>query len=115
MVRPRRQGTKKAPEAGEKPVSKLSDIPPLTHDPDDRPRREDLEGHGSPFDIPVPLPRFLQPRGRRKKPSDQMPLRDRVRARRDAKRTRSLERQQARATELRHRDEHTGGYGDPPL
>jgi hypothetical protein len=63
----RRAGVKKGQETGEKPVSRLSDIPPLTHDPDDRPRREDLEGHGSPFEFPVPLPRILQPRGRRKK------------------------------------------------
>jgi hypothetical protein len=66
-MRLRREGTKRGPETGEKPVSKLSDIPPLRHDPDDRPRREDLEGHGSPFAFPVPLPRILQRRGRRKK------------------------------------------------
>jgi hypothetical protein len=66
-MRLRREGMKKGPETGEKPVSKLSDIPPLAHDPDDRPTREDREGHGSPFEIPVPLPRILQPRGRRKK------------------------------------------------
>jgi hypothetical protein len=65
-MRLRRQGRENSPETGE-PVSKLSDIAPLTHDPDDRPRREDLEGHGSPFRFPVPLPRILQPRGRRKK------------------------------------------------
>jgi hypothetical protein len=58
---------KKGPENDEKPVSKLSDIPPLRHDPDERPTREDLEGHGSPFAFPVPLPRILQRRGRRKK------------------------------------------------
>jgi hypothetical protein len=63
----RRQGMKKDPEPGEKPPSKLSDIPPVTHDPDDRPTREDLEGHGSPFAFPVPLPRILQPRSWRKK------------------------------------------------
>ena len=51
----------------------------------------------------------------KRKQSDQRPLRDRLRARRDAKRTRRIERAQAKATELRHRDEHTGGYGDPPL
>ena len=66
-MRLRRQGMKNGPETGERPDSKLSDIPPLTHDPDDRPRREDREGRGSLFDIPVPLPRILQPRGRRKK------------------------------------------------
>jgi hypothetical protein len=66
-MRLRRQGIKKGPETGEKPASKLSDIPSLSHDPDERPTREDLEGHGSPFDIPVPLPRILQPRARRKK------------------------------------------------
>jgi hypothetical protein len=63
----RRQGMKKGPEPGEKPPSKLSDIPPVTHDPDDRPTREDREGHGSPFAFPVPLPRILQPRSWRKK------------------------------------------------
>ena len=46
---------------------KLSRLAPLRADPDDRPRREDLEGHGSPFDIPVPVPRILQPRHHRKK------------------------------------------------
>jgi len=66
-MRLRREGIKDDPETGEKPVSKFSDIPPLTHDPDDRPTREDREGHGSPFAFPVPLPRILQPRGRRKK------------------------------------------------
>ena len=50
-----------------------------------------------------------------RKQSGQPPLRDRLRARRDDKRTREVERIQARAVELRHRDEHTGGYGDPPL
>jgi hypothetical protein len=58
---------KKGPEPGEKPPSKLSDIPPVTHDPDDRPTREDREGHRSPFAFPVPLPRILQPRSWRKK------------------------------------------------
>jgi len=67
LMRLRRERVKNGPEAGEKPVSKFSDIPPLTHDPDDRPTREDREGHGSPFAFPVPLPRILQPRGRRKK------------------------------------------------
>jgi hypothetical protein len=46
---------------------KLSRLTPLHADPDERPRREDREGHGSPFDIPVPVPRFLQPRRRRRK------------------------------------------------
>ena len=50
-----------------------------------------------------------------RKQSDQPPLRDRLRARRDLKRSHRIEKEQARATELRHRDEHTGGYGDPPL
>ena len=48
------------------------------------------------------------------KQSDQTPLRERLRARRDARRLHGIERKQAQATELRHRDEHTGGYGDPP-
>lgn len=58
----RRQGRKNSPEPGEKPPSKLSDIPPLTHDPDDRPTREDLEGHRSPFAFPVPLPSIFRRR-----------------------------------------------------
>ena len=57
-----RQGMKKGPEPGEKPPSKLGDIPSLTHNPDDRPTREDREGHGSPFAFPVPLPRILRKR-----------------------------------------------------
>ena len=66
-MRLRRQGRKNGPETGEKPTSKLSGVPPLSHDPDDRPTREDREGHGSPFAFPVPLPRILQRRGPRKK------------------------------------------------
>ena len=46
---------------------KLSRVSPLHADPDERPSREDLEGHGTPFDIPVPVPRFLQPRRHRKR------------------------------------------------
>jgi hypothetical protein len=45
---------------------KLSRLAPLHADPDERPTREDREGHESPF-IPVPLPRILQPRRHRKK------------------------------------------------
>jgi hypothetical protein len=48
------------------------------------------------------------------KRSDQTPLRDRLRAKREAQRLPRIEKKQAQATELRHRDEHTGGYGDPP-
>ena len=46
---------------------KLSRLAPLHADPDERPSREDLEERGTPFEIPVPVPRILQPRGRRKK------------------------------------------------
>jgi hypothetical protein len=46
---------------------KLSRLAPLHADPDDRPTREDLEGHGSPFDFPVPVPRIFLRRRRRKK------------------------------------------------
>jgi hypothetical protein len=56
----RRQGMKKGPDTGEQPVSKPGDVPPVTHDPDDRPTREDREGHRSPFAFPVPLPRILR-------------------------------------------------------
>jgi hypothetical protein len=55
------------------------------------------------------------PKRAQRKQSDQMQLRDRLRAKREARRTHRLEKRQAQATELRHRDEHTGGYGDPPL
>jgi hypothetical protein len=46
---------------------KLSRLAPLHADPDERPRREDLEERGTPFDIPVAVPRILQPRRHRKK------------------------------------------------
>ena len=59
-MRQRRQGMKKGPDTGEQPVSKFGDVPPLTHDPDDRRTREDREGHRSPFAFPVPLPRILR-------------------------------------------------------
>ena len=55
------------PETPEKPVSKLAGMKPLAHDPDERPTREDRQAQRNRFAIPVPLPRFLQPRGRRKK------------------------------------------------
>ena len=66
-MRPRRQNTHSGPKSAEEPVSKFGDTAPLAHDPDDRPTREDMEGHRSPFAFPVPLPRILRPRGRRKK------------------------------------------------
>jgi hypothetical protein len=50
-----------------------------------------------------------------RKQSDGAPLRERLRARRSAKRTHRMEKQQAQSTEFRHRDEHTGGYGDPTV
>lgn len=56
------------------------------------------------------MPKRPQP-----KQSDRTPLRARLRARREAKRLHRVEKSQAQATEWRHRDEHTGGYGDPPL
>jgi hypothetical protein len=40
--------------------------------------------------------------------------RERRRALKQAKRRVGIERQAARRTALRSRDEHTGGYGDPP-
>ena len=55
------------------------------------------------------------PKRAERKQSDQLPLRARLRAKRESKRVHRIETGQARATELRHRDEHTGGYGDPPL
>jgi hypothetical protein len=46
---------------------KLSRLAAFHADADERPTREDREGNGSPFDIPVPVPRILQPRRRREK------------------------------------------------
>jgi hypothetical protein len=40
--------------------------------------------------------------------------RETLRARKLAQRRHNLERQAAQRTALRPRDEHTGGYGDPP-
>jgi hypothetical protein len=40
--------------------------------------------------------------------------REERRAQRQAKRERHIEREAAKRTALRPRDEHTGGYGDPP-
>jgi len=56
----------KAPGKREEPVGRLGGVRPLAHDPDERPSGEDRQGQRSPFDIPVPLPRFLKPRGRHK-------------------------------------------------
>lgn len=40
--------------------------------------------------------------------------REQRRVQRDAKRRNQIQRQVARRTAFRSRDEHTGGYGDPP-
>ena len=40
--------------------------------------------------------------------------REQRRVQREAKRRNHIERQAARRTAFRARDEHTGGYGDPP-
>jgi hypothetical protein len=56
----------------------------------------------------------MRKRGQRKQ-SDQVPIRARLRAKRESRRRHRIEKSQWQATELRHRDEHTGGYGDPPL
>ena len=51
-------------------AGRLAGIRPVAHDEDaDRPRREDVISGGSPFDIPVPLPRILRPKGKRNRPS----------------------------------------------
>jgi hypothetical protein len=49
---------------------RLSGVPSVPHDPDERPTREDLEPPpGSQFfKSPVPLPKFLVPRKERRKP-----------------------------------------------
>lgn len=48
-------------------ADKLSRIRPLEHDDDERPRREDLAYGETIFNrAPVPLPRFLRGRGKKK-------------------------------------------------
>ena len=49
-------------------ADKLSRIPPIARDPDDRRTREDLQPPPGTtlFRIPVPLPRFLVPRRERR-------------------------------------------------
>lgn len=51
-------------------ADKLSRIPPLPHDEDERPRREDLRS-SNPFAIPVPIPRWLRPKRERRSRPDQ--------------------------------------------
>jgi hypothetical protein len=46
-------------------ADKLSRIPAIPHDPDERPTREDMQpppGVSRLFQIPVPVPKFLTPR-----------------------------------------------------
>ena len=47
-------------------ADKLSRVPPIPHDPDERPSREDLQPARTVFDIPVPVPKFLRPRRERR-------------------------------------------------
>lgn len=50
-------------------ADRLSGVPPVPHDSDERQTREDLQPHGSQlFKIPVPVPKFLIPRRKRGKP-----------------------------------------------
>lgn len=50
-------------------ADRLSRVPPVPHDPDERPTREDLQPQGSQlFKTPVPVPKFLIPRRERRKP-----------------------------------------------
>jgi hypothetical protein len=51
-------------------ADRLSGVPPVPHDPDERPTREDLQPPpGSQlFKILVPVPKFLVPRRERRKP-----------------------------------------------
>lgn len=55
--------------AGGYQAERLSRVPPVPHDPDERPTREDLRPPpGSQlFKIPVPVPRFLVSRKERRK------------------------------------------------
>jgi hypothetical protein len=50
----------------------------------------------------------------RLKPQSLERRREQRRARKETKRRDGIQRQAARRTALRSRDEHTGGYGDPP-
>jgi hypothetical protein len=47
-------------------ADKLSRVPRIPHDPDERPTREDMQPARTVFDIPVPLPRFLRSRKERR-------------------------------------------------
>ncbi len=67
MFKPARRRTAEAPTAGlvGDHADKLSRIPPLVVDDDERPSREDLDYGQTIFTrSPVPLPRFLS--GRKK-------------------------------------------------
>ena len=67
-LRHRRATTPPAESKGDV-AGRLAGIRPVGHDEDaDRPRREDVTSGGSPFDIPVPLPRILLPKGKRNRP-----------------------------------------------
>jgi hypothetical protein len=47
-------------------TDRLTRIPTVRHDPDERPSREDLQSQGSQlFKLPVELPRFLKPKRER--------------------------------------------------
>jgi hypothetical protein len=45
-------------------ADKLSRVPAIPHDPDERPTREDMQARPGIrlFQIPVPVPKFLTPR-----------------------------------------------------
>ena len=62
----RRESEPPARGADDAAASKLSRMPPIAHDDDERPSREDLNYGSTIFTRPtVPLPRFL--RGSKKK------------------------------------------------
>ena len=54
------------PAPGAPPPQRLAGVRPLQHDEDERPSREDRGFGHNPFEIPVPLPKWLKSRKERR-------------------------------------------------
>ena len=66
-MKPRRESEPPAP-ADDDAASKLSRMPSIAHDDDERPSREDLNYGSTIFTRPtVPLPRFLRSRKKKRR------------------------------------------------
>ena len=67
VMKLRRQSSSQVPSADDQP-SKLSHVPLIAHDEDERPSREDMDYGSTIFNRPtVPMPRFL--RGGKQRPA----------------------------------------------